>query len=423
MKNVRFPLILIMALLASCSSIQKSIVSLEKQHQYNAGFYLYNPEKQQVLIDYRGDRYFTPASNTKIYTLFAANLVLPDSIPAFSYIESDTALLVWGLGDPSFLNPLLPQSKSYAFLSSQPKIYISTTNFKADRLGDGWSWDDYNEGYSQERSGFPIYGNSVVFNVDSSTNLLQVTPAIFKDSLTTKKGDDYKINRNENSNQFNIELGNCDDCERLRPIYFSDITLQRLLQDTLHIPVEIKATPLPEQHKTFYSILKDSGLKVMMQQSDNFMAEHLLLAIAGVLTDTLSTEIGIREIAPKIETFVPDKLVWRDGSGLSRYNLVTPRNTVALWNQLYIDMGEERLFSLISAGGERGTLEHWFKAETPYIYGKTGTLSNVFSLSGFLITKSGKRLIFSYMNNNYPVSSSVIKKEMEQILREIYEKH
>ncbi len=420
---MRYFLIYILVLFASCSSIQKAVFLLEAKHHYNAGFYLYDPASNTTLIDYRSDRYFTPASNTKVYTLYAANTILPDSIPAFKYVETDSALLIWGLADPSFLNPLLPQGKAYSFLANQPKIYLSHANYNGARFGAGWAWDDYNGGYSQEQTGFPIYGNSVSFNVDTVTKTLVIKPAIFKDSVSVTNGENYKVQRHENTNLYNVELSTCHDCERLRPIYFSDKTLKKLLQDTLNIPVKITNTPMPALAQTFYSMPKDSVLKVMMQQSDNFMAEHLLLSVAGVLTDTLSTSIAIREMRPKVESFVPHKLVWRDGSGLSRYNLVTPKNMVMLWNQLYKDMGEERLFALISIGGERGTLKDWFAAEPPYIYGKTGTLSNVFTLSGFLIAKSGKRLIFSYTNNNYPVSSSVIKKEMELILRNVYEKY
>ncbi len=420
---MRYFFISAMAFMLSCSSIKKSVRQLESKYQYNAGFYVVDEATNKVLIDYRSNRYFTPASNTKVYTLYAANTVLPDSLPAFKYTQSDTALFVWGLADPSFLNPLLPQGKTYSFLASQPKIYLSYASYNNPRFGAGWAWDDYNGGYSQEQTGFPIYGNSVSFNIDSTTNELLVQPPVFYDSISVSQGDKYIIQRHEFSNLFDVSLADCDDCQRLRPIHFSNETLKTLLQDTLHIPIEITKDTLPANTQTYYSIPKDSVLKVMMQQSDNFMAEHLLLSVAGALTDTLSTEIAIREMSKKIEAFVPDKLVWRDGSGLSRYNLVTPRNMVALWAQLYKEMGEERLFRLISAGGERGTLAHWFGAETPYIYGKTGTLSNVFSLSGFLIATSGKRLIFSYTNNNYPVSSAVIKKEMELILREVYEKY
>ncbi len=423
MKTVRFVSLIYVLAIASCSSIQKSIVKLESKYQYNAGFYLIDPSNNKVLEDYRSNRYFTPASNTKIYTLYAASMVLPDSMPAFKYVKSDSGLVVWGTADPSFLNPLLPQSNVYSFLAGADKIYLSSSNFEDARFGAGWAWDDYNGGYSQEKTAFPIYGNSVQFNIDRMDRSLVIQPAIFTDSVRIKASNKFAVNRQEFSNKFEWDTAQCNNCARLRPIYFSNNTTVNLLKDTLHIPIEIVSTPLLSSSNTYYSIPTDSVLKVMMQASDNFLAEHLLLAVAAVLTDTLSTPIAIREMDKKMEAFLPDKLVWRDGSGLSRYNLFTPRNMVALWAALYKEMGEERLFSLISVGGKSGTLEHWFGAEKPYIYGKTGTLSNVFSLSGFLITKSGKRLIFSTMNNNFPVQSSVIKKELELILREIHEKY
>lgn len=411
-------------LFSSCSPIQKSISELENKYQYHAGFYLYDPIAKKELESIKADRYFTPASNTKVYTLYASNLILPDSLPAFKYIETDTALIVWGLADPSFLNSKLPQGNTYAFLARQSKIYISNSNFIAPRFGAGWAWDDYNGDYSQEQTSFPIYGNSVYFNRDSLSGELIINPVIFKDSVSLNSGEKYQVNREEFSNKFEWDtISTCTDCERLRPIYFGENRLNRLLSDTLKIPVYTRNILLPDSAKTFYSILTDSVFKVMMQESDNFMAEHLLLSVAAELTDTLSTQIAIKEMNQRTAFFMPDELIWKDGSGLSRYNLVTPRNTVALWNQLYLDMGEERLFSLISVGGKVGTLEKWFKADTPYIYGKTGTLSNNFSLSGFLIAKSGKRLIFSYMNSHYPVSSSAIKKEIEVILRKVYEKY
>lgn len=423
MKKLIFVALASWVILASCSSIKKSITELENKYQYHAGFYLYDPLKKKELVSIKSNKYFTPASNTKVYTLYASNAVLPDSMPAFKYIKTDSALMLWGLADPSFLNYKLPQGETYSFLSSQQKILISNSNVDIERFGPGWAWDDYNGNYSQERTAFPAYGNSVYFNIDSLNGELIIDPPIFKDSVLIKSGEKYRVWRQEFSNAYEWDTTACKNCEKLRPIYFTNSTLSTLLADTLKVPVQMTTFPLPDSAQTFYSIPKDSVLKVMMQESDNFMAEHLLLGVATELTDTVSTKIGIRVASKRINEFVPDKLVWRDGSGLSRYNLFTPRSMVYLWDELYRDMGEERLFSLISVGGEVGTLEKWFKADTPYIYGKTGTMSNNFSLSGFLITKSGKRLIFSYMNSNYPVSSSDIKKEMEVILRKVYEKY
>jgi serine-type D-Ala-D-Ala carboxypeptidase/endopeptidase (penicillin-binding protein 4) len=59
----------------------------------------------------------------------------------------------------------------------------------------------------------------------------------------------------------------------------------------------------------------------------------------------------------------------------------------------------------------------------PYIYGKTGSLSNNHCLSGYLITKKGKTLIFSLMSNNFVVSGNELRKQMEVILKMVYEKY
>lgn len=406
-----------------CAPIQKSIIELEQKQQYHAGFYLYDPVNNKELINTNGDKYFTPASNTKVYTLFASQLVLPDSMPAFKYVQSDTALHIWGLSDPSFLNPDLPQGNVYDFLLKAPKIYISQANFYSERFGAGWAWDDYHYNFNQERSAFPIYGNSVVFNKDSLSNQLQVMPSLFTDSVTVQPADQYTIKRSEFSNEFTWDTTACNNCKRISPIFFSNPTLVKLLEDTLKTRVFLNEQPIPNEVKTFYSIPTDTVLKTMMQRSDNFLAEHLLLSVAAQLSDSLSTEVALEQIGRELNSFLPDTVVWRDGSGLSRYNLFTPRNMVFLWDALYKQMGEKRLFSLISIGGEVGTLKNYFKADPPYIYGKTGTLSNIFNLSGFLITKSGKRLIFGYMNNDFRISSRELKYEMDTILKEIYEKY
>jgi serine-type D-Ala-D-Ala carboxypeptidase/endopeptidase (penicillin-binding protein 4) len=76
---------------------------------------------------------------------------------------------------------------------------------------------------------------------------------------------------------------------------------------------------------------------------------------------------------------------------------------------------------LLATGGESGTIKNYFKADKPYIFGKTGTLSNNYSLSGFLITEKGRTLIFSWMNNNYPTTVTGLRKSMEPVLKSIHD--
>lgn len=180
---------------------------------------------------------------------------------------------------------------------------------------------------------------------------------------------------------------------------------------------------MPPGAQTLYGIPSDSLYKVMMQESDNFIAEQLLQMCAGILSDSLKSTVAIDYAKSHFLFDLPDQPHWVDGSGLSRYNLFTPRSIVRVWEKILAVAPRERLFQILAIGGKAGTIKNYYKSTPPYIYGKTGTLSNNHCLSGFLITKKGKLFIFSFMNNNYTTSTDEIKKNMESVLFEIHERY
>ena len=407
----------------SCSPIKKSILAASDTYQYHVGFYLLDPETGKELININGDKYFTPASNTKILTLYSAITNFGDSIKAFEYETVGNNIHLWPSGDPGLLYFSLPENKTTEFLSRFDTVKISDAYWQEDRFGPGWSWEDYAYSYSPERSILPIYGNVVTFNKDSLTNSLNVNPAAFADSLQFEENDYFTVRRQERENIFTVFEGDCDDCERLRPFRITGQTTLRLLKDTIHTEAVFTRDAKPTTTRVYYSHHSDSLFKHMMQESDNFIAEQLLLMVAEQLTDTLNSQIAIDTISQSMNEFLPDAFNWVDGSGLSRYNLFTPRSVVSLWRQIIAIYGLDRLKQIVAAGGEAGTIKNYYVAEEPYIYGKTGTLSNNHNLSGMLFTKSGKMLLFSFMNNNYPGGSTPIKQEMEQILMTIREKY
>ena len=168
------------------------------------------------------------------------------------------------------------------------------------------------------------------------------------------------------------------------------------------------------------SVKYDSLYKELFMQSDNFIAEQLMLQVANEVDSSYSVENAIKYALENYLADIPQKPRWVDGSGLSRYNLFTPESFIYLLSKMYREISREKLLGYFPVGGKSGTLKNYYKNEEPYIYAKSGTLSNNYNLSGYLITKKGTVLIFSYMNNHYMGSSAERKKEMNLIFKEFY---
>jgi D-alanyl-D-alanine carboxypeptidase/D-alanyl-D-alanine-endopeptidase (penicillin-binding protein 4) len=201
-----------------------------------------------------------------------------------------------------------------------------------------------------------------------------------------------------------------------------DLTI-KLLSDTLKKTVVRSDLQLPESHKTIYSTPLDSLIAPMMIHSDNFIAEQLVLVASGILTDSLLTENLIRQVQENDFSDLPDPLNWVDGSGLSRYNLFTPRSVIKVWEKIYESVGQTRLKSLIANGGINGTIRNLYADDKPFVFAKTGSLRNNHSLSGLIVTDKGRMLLFSYMNSNYTRPSSEIKTAMDKVLRIVKQKY
>jgi D-alanyl-D-alanine carboxypeptidase/D-alanyl-D-alanine-endopeptidase (penicillin-binding protein 4) len=408
------------------SSFKIAFDSTEIDFQDHTGFMLYDPSTKETIHAFNADRYFTPGSNTKIFTFYTSLRILGDSVPALKYIVRKDSLIFWGTGDPSFLYKFTFNNfKVYDFLkNAKQKLYFSNSNFYAAHFGKGWAWDDYNYAFSAERSPFPVYGN--IFGVERKGGIVTVVPEFFQPffSIGDRK-EKEELEREVSSNKFKIHPGVKQPRTRTWDVPMK--VDQKLIADLLSDTLKKKVTPIkkvqPPMAQPVYSILTDSLYSVLMQDSDNFIAEQLLLMCADVVRDSLKTETAINYSIRNFLSDLPDKPIWVDGSGLSRYNLFTPRTMVKMWEKISELMPRERLFPLLATGGVNGTIKNWYKSEKPFIFGKTGTLSNNHSLSGFLVAKSGRVLIFSFMNNNYISPTNDIRKNMENILRTIYENY
>ncbi len=410
---------LIVIVLLGCTSSQKivqnnvrPVLDSELFENHFTGFFVLDPKKRDTIFSHNSAKYFTPASNTKIYTLFTSLRLLPDSIPSLKYNVNNDTLFVEGTGDPSFLHPYFKDSTALNFLKKYDIISLYLNNILEERFGPGWAWGDYQWYYSAERSSLPIYGNVLtVYENDG----LQVSPALFMDKVIPI---DYALQREENENLFYFNPSRRDTVEI--PLKLDSTLIRNLLEDALKRKVSITHNPIKGKKNILYSMPSDSIYAKMMMDSDNFLAEQLLVLASSTLSDTLNTD--------KVRNFVLDSLLidlkqpprWVDGSGLSRYNLFTPQSLVHVLHLMYQRVPRQRLFSLFPAGGVSGTLENWYPGDPePYIYAKTGSLGNNHCVSGYLLTKSGKTLIFSFMNNHFRVPSSEVKKRMQSIFETI----
>ena len=74
--------------------------------------------------------------------------------------------------------------------------------------------------------------------------------------------------------------------------------------------------------------------------------------------------------------------------------------------------------------GPDSTVEEWEDPTTePFLFAKSGSVGNNYNLSGYVKTKSGKLLIFSFMNNHFRVSSSEIRETIYATMKNLYENY
>ena len=171
-----------------------------------------------------------------------------------------------------------------------------------------------------------------------------------------------------------------------------------------------------------YNVQVDSVLRPFLLYSDNFFGEQLLLVSSYILEDTLNSKTAISYAEKNFFNSFRNEIYWVDGSGLSRYNQFTPGAMIRLLEIIYHDLPASYIKKSFPAGGSSGTLKDIFDASSPYVFAKTGSMTHVYNLSGYVITKSGRWLLFSFLNNNYRGSGPDLKAEMEKILKMIHKR-
>jgi serine-type D-Ala-D-Ala carboxypeptidase/endopeptidase (penicillin-binding protein 4) len=439
-------LVYIIMILASCSAgkplsftASRHLLGDSVLQNAHTGIAVFDPEAGKFLYQYQDDKYFVPASNIKIMSCYAGMKFLGENLQGISHVDMDTALILIPTGDPTFLHKDYTEQPVADFIRNiNKKTYVDISAWDDDALGYGWSWDDYSYYYMAERSPFPVYGNVVRWYQVKSKKENPTTPAdtidtfIYSDPELDgpvdfgKTGNSFRVERKRDSNAFTIYEGNEKNAETDVP-YFTDgvNTAISLLKDSLHKQIltidagrKMKYSSMPS---IVYSRPADSMLKPMMHRSDNFFAEQTLLMAGYALTGKMNSGAAVEAVTKNLLSGMPHKARWVDGSGLSRYNLFTPRDLVWVLDKMKKDFAWERITTIFPTGG-MGTLRAYV-ADSGRLYAKTGTLSGVIALSGYVITKKNKTLIFSILINNHQQPAAVLRSKMAAFLGEIIEKY
>jgi D-alanyl-D-alanine carboxypeptidase/D-alanyl-D-alanine-endopeptidase (penicillin-binding protein 4) len=157
----------------------------------------------------------------------------------------------------------------------------------------------------------------------------------------------------------------------------------------------------------------------ILEPSQNWMAEQLVRALGFELGEEGSWREGFRVqeefLTQQVGVDTLD-IVFRDGSGMSRQNLVTPRAIVRILEYMRASSNAGIFRNALASPGEKdGTLRNRLQALEGRVFAKTGTLTHVTSLSGYLFTDSGRELIFSILTNGSGLPSNTVRDGIDKV--------
>lgn len=407
-----------------------------------------------VVAAHNARRYFVPASNTKLLSLYAGLKYLPDSLPGLRYHDAGDTIFALPTGDPTLLEDDFKLQPAVTWLQSLKKpLVIAAPNWKAERYGRGWTWSDYQAGYQPERSAMPVYGNRppvmvTTRKVFADGNSVQLAMEVSLGPAGAGKrrlnpeavnwevnpGARFSITRAYSGNAFTVRYSGLHDTtiNTRIPLVTNGIALATAVmrnlangtRDTLDI-TELADHPFfnhtdKAQFSTLNSQPLDSMLQVMMYRSDNLYAEQTLLMASNEFLGYMSDRDMIDTLIKTDFKAMPDKPVWADGSGLSRYNLQSPANWVWLLRKMQDEFGIARLKGILPTGNT-GTLNNFYKPLAGKLFAKTGTLSGVVALSGFMYANSGRLLFFSVQVNNHNTEAVKVRRLVEGYLLKLWQ--
>lgn len=417
--------------------------------QVNLGMVVYDLTSDELLYRRNASHLFIPASNMKLFSEAAALMILGPDYHFKNQLSISAGKIHQGIlegniylklnGDPSFsrtnLNTLINSLKNWNIHSIQGNVYVDSSVAHVDPYPPGWLTTDLAYSYGAPNAPLMIDANRLTVTVNPGAKLND--PAIIEvddgsGSIIVNNQTHTKANIKECGVGFSLDQNNnlsVHGCLGLSQgaiqqqmaiknpwLYAQALIKNDLLKSDIQLNGQIVLGPTPagavliatEQSKAVSELMADT-----LKPSDNLYADSLYLHAAAKLN---GSPVNWNTAEPLIKTFLQAQTgidfrsaVFTDGSGLSRYSLVTPEQTISLLKFLYqrFPLSYEYIAAL-PVSGRDGTLQKRFRLPTQqgFVRAKTGTMTGINSLSGYLYTSSGHTLAFAMYVNRQPGKSS-----------------
>ncbi|MCB9249640.1 MAG: D-alanyl-D-alanine carboxypeptidase/D-alanyl-D-alanine-endopeptidase [Ignavibacteriales bacterium] len=428
----------------------------------------------KVLYERNSERMFMPASNEKIPTAAAALTKLgPDfrfrTIIGYSGNIIDSTLygdlIIIGDGDPTLSDRIYDKPTtvfeqwtdsllSLGIKSISGNIIGDDNKFDDENIGYGWPLDGLDYWYSAEIGALQLNENYVDLKIVPPANIydtLKIIPDVISNyyklineiEVSDTGSNNLSITRAYGKNDIILKgnvVRNSGSFERsptiTNPTKFYVTVLKEVLEnkgitvlgspiDCDEIPNYVDSIKVTDSLIVHQSLPLHEILKVLMKKSQNLYAETVVRALGLDESGIGSFDEGKKVVESVLEEFgiEPGSHSYMDGSGLSRYNYISPKQILNILKGMSKSNYWDFWYDTLPIAGVDGTLK-WrmknTKAENN-VRAKTGTISNVRGLSGYLKTAEGEDIAFSFLVNGHLKTSRETELITDQVLELISE--
>ena len=431
--------------------------------QTRTGIEINSLESGETFYAQNNYQLFHPASNMKLLTTATALKLLGPNYKFKTILYTDTSsladstitgnLYLKGFGNPALsvenLHSLVQTLILHGISNINGNLVCDESYMDDFYWGSGWMWDDVSSEDFASISALTVnnncvtvvvkpgntVGDSLIVHLNPPTQYVKiVNRGVTTDSLDTLRQKMFKVERKwrppENTIvvEGGMPLGALEQTfviDVLDPALYTGTLFSELLhQEGIHFNGQVLKGSVPDTARVIAEHYSPPLTMVVFNTnkvSNNLSAELLLKTLGAEVKGPPGTATkGISVIHQFLNSIGIDSTTYElaDGSGVSRYNVITPHLIVRLLKAMHEDFGIQAEFKAsLPIAGIDGTLRRRMKgsAAEGLLHAKTGTLRGVSSLSGYTATADGEVVAFSIMMEHFVGSASGIRSIQDRI--------